>query len=71
MSDAERQGDNQATFNRCVRIREVKAMTGMSHSTIYKYIAAGQFPKPIKLGLRMAAWRVSTIEAWIADREQR
>lgn len=71
MSDAERQDDNQATFNRCVRIREVKAMTGMSHSTIYKYIAAGQFPKPIKLGLRMAAWRVSTIEAWIADREQR
>lgn len=71
MSGAERQDDNQATFNRCVRIREVKAMTGMSHSTIYKYIAAGQFPKPIKLGLRMAAWRVSTIEAWIADREQR
>jgi prophage regulatory protein len=71
MSTAERQDDSQATFNRCVRIREVKAMTGMSHSTIYKYIAAGQFPKPIKLGLRMAAWRVSTIEAWIADRERR
>ena len=71
MSTAERQDDSQATINRCVRIREVKAMTGMSHSTIYKYIAAGQFPKPIKLGLRMAAWRVSTIEAWIADRERR
>ena len=71
MRGVAKQDDNQATFNRCVRIREVKAMTGMSHSTIYKYIAAGKFPKPIKLGLRMAAWRVAVIEAWIAERERR
>jgi len=71
MSDAEtQQGSSSAVFNRCVRLRQVCEMTGMSRSSIYTHIAADTFPKPFKLGQRAVAWRVAVIEQWIADRER-
>jgi len=72
MSDADQaEGSSRAAFNRCVRIRQVCEMTGMSRASIYRKITEGTFPKSFKIGERMSVWRVSTIEAWIADREQR
>jgi len=47
-------------------LQEVLATLGFSKSTLYRLIGAGQFPKPFKLGLRINAWRVETIEAWLA-----
>lgn len=38
-----------------LRLPEVKAVTGLSRSTIYSWISAGRFPQPIKLGLRTVA----------------
>mgnify|MGYP000703385464 CR=1 FL=1 len=72
MSGAEKeQGSNSfATFNRCVRIRQVCEMTGMSKASVYRKMAQGTVPKSFKIGDSMSAWRVATIEAWIADREQ-
>ncbi len=70
MSVSEQQDNNSAAFNRCVRIRQVCEMTGMSRASVYRKIAEGTFPKSFKIGARMSAWRVSTIEAWITDRER-
>jgi predicted DNA-binding transcriptional regulator AlpA len=53
---------NKKIFN----LQEVLAILGFSKSTLYRLIGAGQFPKPFKLGLRINAWRVETIEAWLA-----
>lgn len=39
-----------ATFMRIIRLKEVMDLTGLSRSTIYKYIAEGQFPVPVPLG---------------------
>ena len=36
-----------------------------SPSTFWRKVAAGQFPKPLKLGERITAWRVSDVRAWI------
>lgn len=39
------------------RLPEVKARCGLSRSEIYRRIAAGDFPKPIKLGERVGGTR--------------
>ena len=50
------------------RLAEVKRRTGLSRSEIYRRIAAGDFPKPIKLGERASAWAEHEVTAWIAAR---
>jgi prophage regulatory protein len=41
---------------RILRFPEVRALSGLSRSTIYLRIAEGLFPKPILLGPRMVGW---------------
>jgi prophage regulatory protein len=48
-----------------VNLQEILTMLGISKSTLYRSIASGNFPKPFKLGERLNAWRVETIEAWL------
>lgn len=36
-----------------------------SPSTFWRKVAAGEFPKPLKLGERITAWRVGEVRAWI------
>lgn len=50
------------------RLPQVRARTGLSRSEIYRRIALGEFPAPIKLGLRASAWSKQEIDAWIAER---
>lgn len=50
------------------RLPDVKARCGLSRSEIYRRIAAGDFPKPIKLGERASAWAEHEVTAWIAAR---
>lgn len=51
-----------------VRLPSVKSATGLSRSEIYRRIASGDFPKPIKLGERASAWAEHEVTAWIASR---
>ena len=50
------------------RLPEVIAHTGLSRSTIYSMIAAGDFPTSINLGLRSVGWIAEEIEQWIQSR---
>ena len=50
---------------RLLRLPEVVAMVGLAKSTIYKLIAAGKFPPPIKRTMRASTWKLSDIEAYI------
>lgn len=50
------------------RLPSVKTLTGLSRSTIYRLIADGKFPKPIKLGERASGWRQSELEVWLESR---
>ena len=49
-----------------MRLKDVKARTGLARSTIYQQIKAGIFPKPISLGPRAVGWLESDIEEWIS-----
>lgn len=43
---------------------DIKRMTRLSEPTITKYIKAGKFPKPSKIGPRNAWWKTEVL-AWI------
>jgi prophage regulatory protein len=53
---------------RLIRIGEVKRLTGLSTATIYRKIAAGDFPKPVALGALARAWPLSEVQDWILGR---
>jgi len=50
------------------RLPQVKARTGLGRSEIYRRIAAGNFPAPIKLGERASAWSAAEVDSWISER---
>ena len=51
-----------------MRLKEVMQATGLGRSTLYKYMAAGQFPEPVPLGGRSVAWVQDEVESWILAR---
>jgi prophage regulatory protein len=52
--------------DRILRLPAVRQRIPLSVATIYRRIAAGQFPKPVPLGARAVGWRESEINALIA-----
>jgi prophage regulatory protein len=49
-----------------IRLAEVATMLGISRSTVYKHVAEGQFPAPLKLGFRSVRWKLADVLAWKA-----
>ncbi len=50
-----------------IRLPEVRQRVGMSKSQIYKLIAQGQFPKPVKVSRRISCWVVAEVEQWVQE----
>ena len=59
-----------ATPRMFVRLPAVLATTGLGRSTIYRLVADGSFPSPVKLGRRAVAWRSADIERWGRTRSE-
>ena len=53
---------------RLIKLKEVMQKTSLGHSSIYKFIAEGTFPKQVFLGARSVAWVESEVDEWILDR---
>lgn len=50
---------------RLLSIREVQSVIGgKSRSTLYRWIASGQFPRSVKIGGNSVAWTEESILAW-------
>lgn len=47
------------------RLPAVKAKTGLSRSTIYELMAAGRFPKSVKLGPKSVGWVDDEVDEYI------
>ena len=54
-----------------LRLPLVKARTGLSRSTIYLRIKAGEFPAQVSLGPRAVGWLETDIERWITTQVER
>jgi len=50
---------------RVLKLKSVIEKTTLCHSTIYKLISEGDFPKPIDLTGRAVGWVDSEIDSWI------
>lgn len=53
--------DNPRRF---IKLSEVKALTTLSTSEIYRRIAAGRFPKQVMLGPKSVVWIEAEVVAW-------
>jgi prophage regulatory protein len=51
-----------------LRLPKVKAITGLSRSTIYLRMSEGTFPKHISLGSRAVGWLKSEVNTWMEER---
>lgn len=59
--------DNHARLDRFMRVEEVLYVTGMSCSTLYRKIGNGTFPRQVRLGVNMVAWRESQVAGWMQN----
>ncbi len=51
---------------RLIRLPEVKDITGLSRTSIYRNINEGNFPHSVALGGRAVAWVESEVRAWVS-----
>jgi prophage regulatory protein len=51
-----------------LRLPEVKAITGLSKTSLYALIRDRSFPAPVRLGPRAVAWVRSEIRQWAVER---
>ena len=51
-----------------LRLTQVKALTGLSKTSLYQLIKQGKLKKPIRLGVRSVGWLQTDIEEFIAER---
>jgi prophage regulatory protein len=49
---------------RFLRIRDVVNETSLSRATIYRMIARGEFPSPIKVSTQRVAWVEGAVQHW-------
>ena len=47
-------------------IQDLTRLTSCSRSTIYCWIQAGDFPKPVPIGARGVRWPVTVYNDWLA-----
>lgn len=64
---------NEAVFAerkeaKIARRKQVESRTGLSRSSIYAAMAAGTFPKPIRLGAQSVGWLESDLNRWLNER---
>ena len=53
------------TEHQFIRLNEVKGITSLSKTSIYRLISEGTFPKQIQIGKRSVVWVRSDINNWI------
>ncbi len=51
-----------------MKLKAVMEMTGLGRSSIYDYIAKGEFPRQVKLGERSVAWIDQEVSDWLDAR---
>jgi len=53
-----------------LRLKQVQAATGLSRSSIYRLMKAGQFPQSVSLSPGAIGFHSHEIESWIESRQR-
>ena len=59
---------NPNNLNRLLRVSEVAELVGLKRPTIYKRLAVGDFPVPLRLSPGAVRWPLEEVLAWISAR---
>jgi prophage regulatory protein len=59
---------NPQSIKTLLRLPQVRQVVPLSRSEIYRRIAVGKFPKPIKLGARVVAWDFDEVQAYVREK---
>ncbi len=59
---------NNKFSERIIRSQEVKEITGLSRTTIWRLERKGEFPSRVALSEKSVGWRLGDIEQWIRNR---
>ncbi len=52
-----------------IRIKNlVPGIVPVSAPTLWRWVAAGQFPKPVKLGSNTTAWDCASVQKWLDEK---
>ena len=60
---------NQSKPKRAIRETEVRNKTGKSHTTIWRDVKEGRFPRPFKIGKRAVAGDEADVDNWIVQQQ--
>lgn len=58
------------TTSAILKRKQVEALTGLSRSTLYRFMSLQTFPLPVRLGARAVGWRSADVRAWIDSRRE-
>jgi len=64
----EKPPSNTTHSERILRRHEVELRTGLPRSSLYRLIAAGEFPRQRRLSPSTVGWLESEISTWISGR---
>ena len=59
---------DMTVFPRLLTRPEVEEVVGLSCATVYRLMASGDFPRPIRLGGRAVRWKSDDLLVWIESR---
>lgn len=57
-------------MDRILRPAEVRKVLAVGRSTLHAMVRRGDFPRALRITNHAVGWRLSTVEAWLAEREQ-
>lgn len=52
------------------RAKPLAKSLGIGVSTLWDWVRNGKFPKPLKLGENLTAWRADEVHAWLNTRQR-
>jgi prophage regulatory protein len=72
LPEQERPDDHAGSVDDLIflRLPAVKALTGLSKTSLYTMIRDKSFPAPVRLGPRAVAWVRSEVRQWAMERVQ-
>ena len=56
--------------NMLIGYNEIARRLGVDRITVWKWVRAGRFPAPLRIG-RARRWKESTVDEWINNLEER
>lgn len=51
-----------------VRVKLLLQLLPFSEATLWRKVAKGDFPKPVKLSERITGWRAEEVRAWLTEK---